>query len=135
MLFFCSGLQDQRLAKFTVALTVASAAKKMTETHTPHAHTMNSSNPSSTACQDEFLKMHRALRRTLLLPPSDSLRAYKDADDFAQKQKSAKDAVEFYCNFNPLPPCNCAAKYAAQQREQYIWPRMSFTTRVKSFFF
>jgi hypothetical protein len=100
---------------------------------------MDSSNPSSAACQDEFLKMHRALRRTLLLPPSDSLRAClgKDADDFAQKQKLAKDAVEFYCNFNPLPtgPCNCAAKYAAQQREQYLWPRMSFTTRVKSFFF
>jgi len=97
--------------------------------------------PSSAACQDEFLKMHRALRRTpleALNVPSELLRAClgKDADDFAQKQKSAKDAVEFYCNFNPLPtgPCKCAAKYAAQQREQYLWPRMTCMTRVKSFF-
>jgi len=86
--------------------------------------------PSSAACQNEFLKTYFALR-DLAGPyeqPSELLRAClgKDADNFEQqRQKFAQNDEDSYgWKWDNSEQEDDAAEYAAQQREQFLWPRL-----------
>jgi len=84
---------------------------------------------SSASCQNEFLKMYNALRDPLLHEqPSELLRAClgKDADNFEQqRQKFAQNDEDSYgWKWDNSEQEDDAAEYAAQQREQFLWPRL-----------